>query len=729
MDVLETRWRRVWGLSLALLCCTGLLRAQTNCDNTSVPTLTPPGGLVEPETLLRESACTPGKMGTRTPLILIHGLGGSTSIPPTSSDLTVFENLSLYLTQQDPSFSQNYKIFTYHYLSDEYTVSQIGAALEAWLDYFRQSWDPYSEGDKPFDRDVVLIGHSMGGLVVRALMNENTISSGAKAGQPAGERVIRALTLAGPHHGTALVNSTTLRLHGQSEPSWEAVLTALDLGWAVNCPDCVTDIDLPNRGDLLCDTYYANDIFSSTLSLYAGSDVDIWLNALPSTYNNKVNAYYGILGSYGGVPTYGAEDALTIEVTMGQLAITLGAESLQPSNTGGLTSSELATFHELMQLVSIILERIDLDNWSGDLTTVSNDGAVPDFSASFAGATVAKRVSCVTSDHADMLEGTGGSCRDQTTGLTGTLFPVLDADLESLAPSATGTGAQANLSPTSLSFSSQGLGTTSAAATVTLSNPGNVALSITSIAIAGTNAGDFAQSNTCGSSVAAGRNCTVNVTFTPTATGTRNATLSFMDNAANSPQTISLTGAGVNSPGFSLSVSPGSATVTAGGSATYTLSVNPAGGFNQQVSLSCTGAPSTATCSVSPASVSLDGTNAAKATVKVTTTAGSLASPRRRLVPPGPVGPLAILCAMWLLMLATLSSMATVRRQRVRLSLAVLAATALLTISWVACGGGAATTPAPSGTPAGTYTLTLTGTYTGSSGSLTNNTTVSLTVN
>jgi len=213
-----------------------------------------------------------------------------------------------------------------------------------------------------------------------------------------------------------------------------------------------------------------------------------------------------------------------------------------------------------MQLVSIILERIDLNNWSSNLTSVSNDGAVPAISASFEGATVAKRVSCVTSDHVDMLEGTGGLCTDPPPpGLTDTLFHVLYADLESLVPSGTGTGLLAYLSPTSLSFAGQALGAISAAATVTLSNPGSVALSITSVAITGTNAGDYAQTDTCSSSVAAGAKCAINITFTPSALGTRTASLTITDNAANSPQTVSLTGTGVTTASVA-GVSPGSLT-------------------------------------------------------------------------------------------------------------------------------------------------------------------------
>jgi hypothetical protein len=237
----------------------------------------------------------------------------------------------------------------------------------------------------------------------------------------------------------------------------------------------------------------------------------------------------------------------------------------------------------------------------------------------------------------------------------------------------------------------------------------------------------------------------VTATYTQPGTGDSGSiTLQAAGNAALvSSQTITITasGSGVSSAtssftltvnpaaDFSFSASPTSATVAAGGSATYTVSVTPTGGFNQQVSLSCTGAPSAATCSVSPATVTPDGTNAVNTTVTVKTTAPSLASPARRMVPPGAVGPLTIPWIAWLLMLATLSSLVAMRRRRVRFSLAVLAATALLTMSWVACGGGggAATVTTTSGTPAGTYTLTVSGAS--SSGSLTNKTTVSLTVN
>lgn len=237
-------------LLLALFCCAPILPAQTNCDSTGVPTLSPPPNLVDTDTLLRESGCTPGALGARTPLILIHGLDGDSSMPPSSEDLTMFENLSLYLAA-DPTFVSNYKIFTYNYLSDLHPVSEIGAALETWMDYFRTNWDPYNEGDTPFDRNVVIIGHSMGGLVARALMNSNTVSAGAQAGVPAGERVLRLIALATPHHGSALANSTTLRLHGQSNLDWTLVFDSINSSWGLNCSNCETDRRLRTAGTFL----------------------------------------------------------------------------------------------------------------------------------------------------------------------------------------------------------------------------------------------------------------------------------------------------------------------------------------------------------------------------------------------------------------------------------------------------------------------------------------------
>jgi len=128
---------------------------------------------------------------------------------------------------------------------------------------------------------------------------------------------------------------------------------------------------------------------------------------------------------------------------------------------------------------------------------------------------------------------------------------------QAVALSGTGVASPPTLSPSSLNFPNQAVGTTGTAQAVTLSNPGIVALSLTSIVFSGTNAGDYAQSNTCGSSVAAGGTCTISVTFTPTAGGTRTATLAITDNALNSPQAVGVTGTGT---GPAVGLSPSSLT-------------------------------------------------------------------------------------------------------------------------------------------------------------------------
>ncbi|HEV2247091.1 MAG TPA: choice-of-anchor D domain-containing protein, partial [Terriglobia bacterium] len=102
-------------------------------------------------------------------------------------------------------------------------------------------------------------------------------------------------------------------------------------------------------------------------------------------------------------------------------------------------------------------------------------------------------------------------------------------------------GPTAVLSTPTLDFSPQQVGTTSGAQTVTLTNNSSTALSITSVAASS----NFAETNTCGTSLAAGANCTISVTFTPATFGPLTGTVTIPDNAAGgSPQTVTLKGNG-----------------------------------------------------------------------------------------------------------------------------------------------------------------------------------------
>jgi hypothetical protein len=94
--------------------------------------------------------------------------------------------------------------------------------------------------------------------------------------------------------------------------------------------------------------------------------------------------------------------------------------------------------------------------------------------------------------------------------------------------------------PNDLTFKAQKVGTTSPAQIITVSNPGATPLKVTSITIAG----DFAETNDCPAKLTTGKSCTINVSFSPTQTGTLTGTLSIKDSALSSVQKITLTGSG-----------------------------------------------------------------------------------------------------------------------------------------------------------------------------------------
>jgi hypothetical protein len=100
------------------------------------------------------------------------------------------------------------------------------------------------------------------------------------------------------------------------------------------------------------------------------------------------------------------------------------------------------------------------------------------------------------------------------------------------------------LSPSSVSFADQAVGSTSSPQNVILTNSGTGPLIILSIAIKGANSGDFSQTNNCPANLAAAANCQISITFTPSALGARNASLAVTDNAPGPPQSVPLSGTG-----------------------------------------------------------------------------------------------------------------------------------------------------------------------------------------
>ena len=296
------------------------------------------------------------------------------------------------------------------------------------------------------------------------------------------------------------------------------------------------------------------------------------------------------------------------------------------------------------------------------------------------------------------------------------------------------TGPGAGLAPAALTFAGGLIGTASTQIT-TLTNTGNAPLTISNFAISGANSGDFAQTNTCPASstnLAVGASCTISVTFTPSVAGNRTASVSITDDASGSPQSIPLTGVGTD---FSLDVASGSncpaggncstaAVVTTGQTAAYNLQVSPVSGFNGNVALTCSGAPTPSTCAIPPALVPPNGSSSYAFTVTINNTSSVMTLPltTRPNAPQWPtvrfVSPLFMIFGM-MVMLAGLV-VAQTRRQRVPMP-----AFAVLLLGFLCacgCGGGGSGTTVRPPTSA---TITVTGT----SGGVSRTLHLSLTVN
>ena len=279
------------------------------------------------------------------------------------------------------------------------------------------------------------------------------------------------------------------------------------------------------------------------------------------------------------------------------------------------------------------------------------------------------------------------------------------------------------VSPAGIVFPNQSLGSTSGALSVTLTNTNSATpVTFTGVAIMGTNVGDFVQTNTCTAPLAPAGQCRVSVTFHPGATGTRTASVAINDNAPGSPQIISLSGTGVlQNPDFTIAAVSPSATVSAGQSATYNLALTAFGGFSQPVTLSCTGLPAGATCSISPNPANPSSTSTVNVNVSTAL--------RATVIPaPSEFYPTAWQAQVWgrqlTLSLFIFISAIILMRLRRRPGTVVFGSAVALLLLCAACSGGTQAGQ-PAGTPAGAYQVNIVGT----AGSISHTTAVMLQVN
>ena len=275
------------------------------------------------------------------------------------------------------------------------------------------------------------------------------------------------------------------------------------------------------------------------------------------------------------------------------------------------------------------------------------------------------------------------------------------------------------VAPTALNFGAVQIGTANPPTlTVTLTNNTNASIAFTSAGVSGgspsaANTDYTVSANTCTGGIPAGASpanqCTITVKFNPTVVGAETATLVLTDGDSTSPQNVSLTGSGTNAPpDFTLSATPNTLTVARGHVGTATISVNPTGGFNAAVALTCMGAPANSTCVLNPTSIT------APTTSTLTFTAHAMLVPLPISRPAPPLNLLRLVPLFVALMLVFL----LLSKQRLRTRLA-MASAILICITLAACSSGPKK-PAP-----GTYPLTVNGT----SGALSHSTTVTVTVN
>ena len=109
------------------------------------------------------------------------------------------------------------------------------------------------------------------------------------------------------------------------------------------------------------------------------------------------------------------------------------------------------------------------------------------------------------------------------------------------------------LTPATIAFPATVVGVTSDAQIVTVNNTGTVAATVSSIVLGGTNSASFLEIGNCGTSLAAGSSCSLYLAFKPASAGAFTGAITITDNAAGSPQKVTMTGTGTAAPSVKLS--------------------------------------------------------------------------------------------------------------------------------------------------------------------------------
>ncbi len=243
--------------------------------------------------------------------------------------------------------------------------------------------------------------------------------------------------------------------------------------------------------------------------------------------------------TFGPVATGVRTGALTIyaNVPGGQLAVPLSGTGV-PGSSIVLLPASLSFGPSLIGISTTPAEDITISNTGGISATLQQPAVTGDFSivANTCSASLAPNFGCTVSL----------TFTPTASGQRSGMFSIIDsAGTQTATLSGTGEApATDTVSPTSLSFAAQVVGSTSAAQTVTLTNSGDSPLNSIQVAVGG----DFRAVNGCAETLIGHANCAVAVTFVPTTVGAESGALTINDMYGR-PQTIALTGTGLPPPG------------------------------------------------------------------------------------------------------------------------------------------------------------------------------------
>ncbi len=213
------------------------------------------------------------------------------------------------------------------------------------------------------------------------------------------------------------------------------------------------------------------------------------------------------------------------------------------------------------------------------------------------------------------------------------------------------------------------------------------------------------------------------------ASGDHDITATYSGDTNFVESTASVATLTVSAPDYSISASPSALTIRSGQTGTATLTVTPAGAYTGSVAFTCSGLPQFATCSFSPASVQMDGSDTVHTVQFRLTTAGPLASPassdfgRRQI--------LALLFPFLLLALLPITkgrrdSAAYERSPRRHLKWLQMLVLATFFLGVAGCGSSPSPAASPR-TPLGTSTVTATAAAVGGSATHTASITITIT--